>query len=246
MEKFLILSYVASQDGNIKETHTIDNKFIMKGEKTGALVEKKSDGTINYVEMDFKTQEGITKNYHDNGNIQFAFEQINGIKNGLFQQYYPEGGIYIQCVFKNNIKNGDEIHFNRNGTVKQLIPYVNGLVHGTVASFFSNEKIEHERYFDNGNLTFAKYYQYDTDSEILYTEYRCKNGKYNGKAKEYYKNGICASESYYVDGKLNGKYVRYDMKGRIHSEGNYVDDNKIGEFRYYDTRGTLTHTKKFS
>ena len=41
--------------------------------------------------------------------------------------------------------------------------------------------------------------------DTLIYEGECKNGKRNGKGKEYNKNGIIKFESEYLNGKRNGK-----------------------------------------
>ena len=246
MDKFLILSYVASQDGNIKGTTVRDNKFIMRGNQTGALIEKLEDGSVNYVEMNLITGIGVTKNYYSDGTLYYFYEQIRGIRNGKYEQYYPNGVLHIQAHFKENKLHGEELRYEEDGILRDRINHVNGLTEGTSFSYTKSGEVENEFFYVKSELRFLRCFDLNPNSEISRVDccYR-DNKKYEGR-KEYYKNGICARKCSYVNGKLNGICIRYDMKGRIHTEGEYKDGKKIGEFKYYDTRGKITHIEKFN
>jgi antitoxin component YwqK of YwqJK toxin-antitoxin module len=244
MDRFLILSYVASQDGNIKGTILRDNKFIMKGNETGSLIEKLQDGSINYIEMNLITGVGFTKNYYKDGTLHYCYEQTKGVRNGDYVQYYPDGTLHVKAYFRENKLDGEELRYTESGKLLHRINHINGFMEGVALTYNTSGKIQHERRYKKNKLESIRCHDLKIDSEYSHIDCFYKNNN-EEETKEYYKNGICSLECYYVNGKLNGKYIRYDMKGRIHTEGNYKDDKKIGEFKYYDTRGKITHTDFF-
>ena len=239
-----MLSYIASQDGNIKGTTVRDNKFIMKGNETGALIEKLEDGSVNYIEMNLRTLIGFTKNYYSDGTLHYCYEQTKGIRNGKYVQYFPTGVLHVKAHFIENKLHGEELRYNENGNLKDRINHIDGFIEGTALSYTDSGKIQYERYYQKNKLRFVRFFDLKLDSEFSRVDCYYKNDGCEEK-KEYYKNGICSLECSYLNNKLNGKYIRYDMKGRIHTEGTYKDDKKIGEFKYYDTLGKITHTDIF-
>jgi antitoxin component YwqK of YwqJK toxin-antitoxin module len=243
MDRFLILSFIASQNGNIKGTTIRDNKFIIKGKEIGALIEKLQDESVNYIEMNLTTGIGYTKNYYKNGTLHYCYEQTKGVRNGDYVQYYPNGNLHVEAYFKENNLHGEELRYDEEGNLLHRINHIDGLMEGTAVTYTKDGEKQYKKYYNNNKLESIRYYYLKPDSDFSYVD--CFYRKDEEETKEYYKNGICSLECSYINGKLNGKYIRYDMKGRIHTEGNYKDNKKAGEFKYYDTQGKITHTEFF-
>ena len=243
MDKFLILSYIASQDANIKGITVRDNKFIMRGNQTGALIQKLEDESINYVEMNLVTGIGFTKNYYKDGTLYYCYEQIKGIRHGKYVQYYPNGNLHIQSHFKDNNLHGEELQYSEDGILRDRINHVNGLTEGVAFTYAKSGEIENEFFYHRNELRFFRCFDLDPKSDISRVDCYYKDNKMYEERKEYHKNGVCVRICSYINGELNGSYIRYDLKGRIHIIGNYKDGKKIGEFKYYNTLGKLTHTE---
>lgn len=245
MDKFLTLSFVALQDGDIKGTVVRDRKFIMRGKELGALIEKLEDGSVNYIEMNLVTGIGYTKNYYPDGTLFYCYEQTRGIRNGSYIQYYPNGVLHITANFKENKLHGEELRYGEDGCLIDRINHVNGFTEGTGFTYTKSGQVENEYIYHKNELRFLRCFDLDPTSEISRVDCIYRDNKKYEERKEYHKNGILARKCYYINGKLNGKCIRYDMKGRIHTEGQYKDDKKIGEFKYYDTLGKITHTERY-
>ena len=83
----------------------------------------------------------------------------------------------------------------------------------------------------------AKYYSKD-ESSIF--EFPYKNGKKEGRGKEYYLNGKFKSDAFFIDGLLQGKSIGYYENGNLEYEENYKDGKLEGESTNYDENGNLT------
>ena len=82
----------------------------------------------------------------------------------------------------------------------------------------------------------AKYYSKD-ESSIF--EFPYKNGKKEGRGKEYYLNGKFKSDAFFIDGLLQGKSIGYYENGNLEYEENYKDDKLDGLVKNYYENGQL-------
>jgi antitoxin component YwqK of YwqJK toxin-antitoxin module len=78
-------------------------------------------------------------------------------------------------------------------------------------------------------------------SEVFY-----KNGKPDGVAKVYYRNGQLKRETEFVNGVQRGKCVGYYENGKIASEEIYDDTKLEGHAKYYDATGKLKWEADFA
>jgi len=82
----------------------------------------------------------------------------------------------------------------------------------------------------------AKYYSKD-ESSIF--EFPYKNGKKEGRGKEYYLNGKFKSDAFFIDGLLQGKSIGYYENGNLEYEENYKDGKLDGLVKNYYENGQL-------
>jgi len=78
----------------------------------------------------------------------------------------------------------------------------------------------------NGNSIVKEYNE--VGLRIIY-EGEYKNGKRNGKGKEYYYNDKIKYEGEYLNGKRHGKGKQYYYKGNLEFEGEYLYNYKKKE-----------------
>ena len=106
------------------------------------------------------------------------------------------------------------------------------------------EKLEYNEetklvYVEGEKETFtgiAKYYSKD-ESSIF--EFPYKNGKKEGRGKEYYLNGKFKSDAFFIDGLLQGKSIGYYENGNLEYEENYKDGKLDGLIKDYYENGQL-------
>jgi antitoxin component YwqK of YwqJK toxin-antitoxin module len=225
MDKFLILSFVALNDGEV-ECIEKNKKFVMRKGTKGSLVENLDNGEIGYLEMDLLTKKGITKRYFSNGVLRFIFEHNGGIKNGVFREYWPTGQLYAECTFKNDLREGKEIKYIQNGNIMSVHIYMNGKINGVSEFYYSNGSMAKEIIYRDDIITFVR--NYDNHMKgILIEEFYFKNGKKNGEYYEYYPNGVCKRECFYTDNILHGIETIYDTSRKIISQNRYVNGTKM-------------------
>jgi len=61
----------------------------------------------------------------------------------------------------------------------------------------------------------------------------------DGLFREYYQNGIIASEGNYKNGLEDGLWTDYHEDGKIAAKGNYLNGNEVGQWYFYDENGEL-------
>jgi len=106
------------------------------------------------------------------------------------------------------------------------------------------EKLEYNEetklvYVEGEKETFtgiAKYYSKD-ESSIF--EFPYKNGKKEGRGKEYYLNGKFKSDAFFIDGLLQGKSIGYYENGNLEYEENYKDGKLDGLIKEYYENGQV-------
>lgn len=80
---------------------------------------------------------------------------------------------------------------------------------------------------------------YRADGSLL-ASYSLKNGKKEGKAYNYYKNGKVDFEFFYVNGLKEGIVKRYYMNGKLYSETPYTHDTIDGIRKIYYENGIVS------
>lgn len=73
---------------------------------------------------------------------------------------------------------------------------------------------------------------FDT-SGVLLASVNYDNGKKNGIAKEYFRDGIVKSQRNFCNDKLHGLLQNFNSKGEILSEFLYLFDKKVAQRQYY-------------
>ena len=231
---------------------------------------KKWDGKIydycGKVEYEIKNGNGIGEimlvNYSDEvGDCHYIGEYKNGERNGKGKEYDGSSYLIYEGEYLNGKKwngkgydtEGNIIYEikNGNGEIKVLLHTKKGL--GCIFNGeYKNGNITKGKFYHCGNLVFEGeylngefwngiYYEYDDDDHKI-LEGEIKNGKLNGKGKEYYINGKLKFEGEYLkDKRWNGKI--YDRKGL----GNIILElkNGNGEGKEYYTNTNLKFEGKY-
>ena len=201
-------------------------------------------------EGEFKNEKrwnGKGNEYDRKGNLIFEGEYQNGKKwNGKGNKYDFSN---VEIIFEGEIKNGKRW----NGKGKEIVhneyclqfegEYNNGIQSdGKILKYYNNRKFEGEiikgilrgkeyegnRLIFEGEYTNGKIISYKNENEnesVLFPIYDINGEKWNGKEKEYYKEGNLKFEGEYINGIRYGK--EYDIKGNLIYNGDYsnVDIN---------------------
>lgn len=90
---------------------------------------------INYVNG---IKEGICNNYYDNGKLKRTIWYKNDIREDTAKWYYMEGNVYRATPYKNDKIHGIQTKYHKNGRVMAEIPYKNGLRTPGLKEYYDN------------------------------------------------------------------------------------------------------------
>ena len=253
------------------------------GESNGSFKSYYPDGKIkeegNYV---FGKKNGVWKNYFHNGNLSSKVSYDLDLILDSVVTYYITGGLKeINYYDKNGVRVGEK-HYHPNGLVNSIIPIDGDFIHGEFSNYdefgqlfikrkYNGGEFISYTYLKNGKLLdpiLAKsnglvktYY----NNGVLATEYKKKNGMYegaykrvhsngetwiettylhnnvNGLYKSYFENGGLRYEAQYDFGRLHGTQKKYNKKGDLLLEVNFNQGVKDGESKFYSNTGNLMY-----
>jgi antitoxin component YwqK of YwqJK toxin-antitoxin module len=154
---------------------------------------------------------------------------------GLFRYYHDNGNLIFRCNCIDGKLHGEANTFYSDGLVKCTCNYTNGLANGSYHSYFSrdrymhepiNQRIENEFNYVNGER--------DGIQKIFHTNgtlhniYVCENGKLNGIYKTYERNGQIYEIKYYKNDIQCGKHIKYKCDP-IYSDQTCVDECNLND-----------------
>ena len=161
---------------------------------------------------------------------KFEGEFKNGERNGEGKEYNGDDELLFEGEYSNNKKNGKGKEYGKYGSL---------IFQG---DYLYDSKIKGKAYYLNGNLEYEGEYLYDKKyngkgyDENGNIKYELKNG--NGNVKEYNK-GFLKFEGEYKNGKRNGKGKEYDYDGVLVFEGDYKNGKRNGKGKYSYLNGQL-------
>ena len=188
---------------NIKEIgHWKDGKqnglFQMYTED-GILIDS---GTFKNGERD-----GLTEQfYNDIGKLRVSANYKNGVLDGEFKAYYPNGNLQGEVIYKNGEMNGEYKEYNENKSIRLSGNYKNNLQDG-----------EWKSYLEDGTLeTIVNY----------------KDGELNGLKEDYYKNGNVWIRQEFKNNDLDGVYEVYYENGNPQLKAKIKNGQTVEEQRF--------------
>jgi antitoxin component YwqK of YwqJK toxin-antitoxin module len=115
---------------------------------------------------------GFSYEWYNNGNIEYKYEYMNGLKQGFQYQWYNNGKLESQTTYVNDNKNGQDYAWYPNEEIKHFYNYKNNKKEGDCYDFKyinSNDGIVY-KYFVKNRL---KKYQVivGTEADILRDKY---------------------------------------------------------------------------
>lgn len=156
--------------------------------------------------------DGVKKDYWENGNIKLELRYENGKLNGESVWYTQKGQLAVKGNYKDDVLDGTYTRWHPNGKMASEEHYVNGKLDGEV-----------KKWFDNGQL---------------FQEGQYSEGMMDGQWFIFYPSGALAGKAEYKMG--TGKQVCYEESGYKCLEVPYVDNLKQGREIYYNPDGRIT------
>jgi antitoxin component YwqK of YwqJK toxin-antitoxin module len=223
-------AYIYFPDGKVQQTFTYNS-----GKKEGLSKEFDKEGNI------------ITL-YEYNNDFLVSREKINrtdnnGLKQGEWKEFYPNGGIKSEKTFKDDLIHGYYKEYDNRGRLVLTMLYENGAI---VKSRVEDEPdIEIVNKHDqDGKLIYSGPYRNKTPVGI-HREYG-KDGKVTN-AFIYNDNGLLLHEGIVDEaGNFNGKWKDLYSDGKTEAEGQYTDNRRSGQWKFYNTSEKIEQTGSFN
>ena len=167
-----------------------------------------------------------------------------GERNGKGKEYKIDNDeLIFEGEYLNGKRNGKGKEYYYDGKIAFEGEYINGEMWDGKC-YDKKENIIYELKQGKG---FIKLYKYN----ILIFEGNYKNGKKNGKGKEYhFDSGRLIYEGEYINEEKNGKGKEYDYTGNLTFDGKYLYDKKIKGKQYVggklEYEGEFLYDKKYN
>ncbi|MBC2853648.1 toxin-antitoxin system YwqK family antitoxin [Cetobacterium sp. 2G large] len=119
---------------------------------TGTLIKRDEKTNKIITEWNYENgkNNGICKNFYEDGTKKFYGEFKNGIPNGVIKEYNNNGRLHIEENFKNGVLDGEKKEFYENGQLKTVENYKDDFLHG-----------KRETYTEDGVLKIIENYYFD-------------------------------------------------------------------------------------
>ncbi len=152
-------------------------------------------------------RDGLTEQfYNDTGKLRVSANYKNGVLDGEFKAYYPNGDIQGEVTYKNGEMNGEYKEYHENKSIRLSGNYKNNLQDG-----------EWKSYLEDGTLeTIVNY----------------KDGELNGLKEDYYKNGNVWIKQEFKNNDLDGVYEVYYENGNPQLKAKIKNGQTIEEQRF--------------
>jgi antitoxin component YwqK of YwqJK toxin-antitoxin module len=223
-------AYVYYPDGKIQQTFTYSN-----GKKEGLSKEYDEEGNIiTFLEY--------------NNDFLVSRERINrtdknGLKQGEWKEFYPNGGIKSERTYKDDLVHGYYKEYDNRGKLVVTMLYENGAI--------VKSRVEDEpdieivtKHNDAGKVIYSGPYRNKIPVGIH------RDFGQDGKVTNSYlynDNGLLLSEGIVDEaGNRNGKWKDLYPDGKIQAEGQYVDNRRSGQWKFYNTEGKIEQTGSFN
>jgi len=198
----------------------------------------------------------------DKSDTVFNKVDDNGLKQGFWKKYYPNGKINYSGFFKDNKPVGTLKRYYESGNLKAIMNFDSTGTYAYAKLYYDDGQLAAEGcYYNSLKDSLWRYYSYYEGSVISdeIFEKGIKNGishKYypngniteseewrnnirSGLWEQYYEDGSLRLKGSYSDGKLTGDYIVYYPDGSIQIKGNYLEGKRHGKWLFYDEQKNL-------
>lgn len=155
----------------------IDSGTFKNGERDGVTEQFYNDTGKLRVSANYKNGvlEGEFKAYYPNGNLQGEVNYINGEMNGEFKEYHENKKIRLSGSYKNSLQEGEWKSYLEDGTLESIINYKDGELHGIKEDYYKNGNVWTRQEFKNNDLDGVYEVYYENGNPQL--KAKIKNGQ---------------------------------------------------------------------
>lgn len=175
--------------------------------------------------------------YDTDGSLLAKYNTQNGLKEGPFTVFYPDGSKRRTGAYKNDKNQGAFVEYDQNGSITDEYSFINGLPHGIEKNYVNNKLVRSvvwKNGIQDGDLLTYEYSKEDgklLSRTIMEVRNNQPNGKHIGISVG--SDGI-EREKYlyhYVDNVKHGPFYLYNFDTII--VGNFKSGHLSGEYKSY-------------
>lgn len=124
---------------------------------------------IHYQINSDKPFTGSVTSYHENGQKKNLGTYKKGLKDGLFEESFPNGQLLSSVNYFMGGKEGVENTYDENGNIRFVNNYKNSRLDGLKETYFDNGQLELKENYENGKLkeTIVRYDESGNEIRIL-------------------------------------------------------------------------------
>ena len=109
-------------------------------------------GSFNVIDHDDEKNNGILKEYYDNGNLKLYYNFKNGKKDGIQKKWYENNQLEMIYHYSTGKLDGVQKKWHKNGSLKGEWFYKNDKLHGIIKEWYLNGNLKFSKKYDEGIL----------------------------------------------------------------------------------------------
>ena len=123
-------------------------------------------GSFNEEPVSNNLNDGILREYYEDGNLKIEYNYDNGKKNGIQKKWYENKQLSINYNYINGKLNGIQKKWYKNGNIQSEINYKNDVLHGISKYWYKNGQLKYTKIYEDGILV-KTLESYNFDGEPL-------------------------------------------------------------------------------
>jgi antitoxin component YwqK of YwqJK toxin-antitoxin module len=198
--------------------------------------------------------QGVRREFNEEGEVVAGFVFLDGqiigegiideegIKDGPWKEYYPNGAIKSEGTYDKGNRIGGWKFYYPNGQLEQIGTYnKDGKADGSWTWYYATGDLLREESYFNGkidgfSIEYDEYGVVIAEGEYLEDE---KEGKWK------FNYGDHKSEGEFSLGMRQGKWISYYSDGKVNFEGEFIEDNPNGRHTWYWPNGNKKTEGKY-
>ncbi len=228
-----------------KETKQLDKRVAYHPNGQPSIIATYHHDTPDGIRREFDTAGKIIKGYlFEEGWLRYeGITDMNGLRQGLWKEYYPTGELRSQGKYKNSKPIGQWKFFFPDKTVEIVGDYnQKGQKHGEWVWFYPSGDTMTVSYYEDGDLD-GPYVEYDEEGQPV------TRGEYVAGYEEgvwYYRNGTSVETGRYDGGKRTGLWTTTYSDNQVAAKINYDQDVRDGKYTAFWENGNIKTTGKYT
>lgn len=166
---------------------------------------------------------------------------VNGMKTGMWIQYYPNGNVRTRLPYVNNRPHGYAISYYESGHVKECGTWQGTRWVGEYKLYYENDTLRmHLKYSATGQRDGSGHFYHQNGKLMIEAHY--KNGREDSIYREFYDDGSLKKELFYSSGTIDpSKTIEHAPPPGAHWPGN--DQKREGiQYRPYPSHEEIHFT----